>query len=44
VATQDLYNALFPVVQAVISDEGADVAALLEAADATGQAAIDAAS
>jgi multiple sugar transport system substrate-binding protein len=44
VAVQDLYTQLFPVVQAVITDEGADVDALLEAADSQGQAAVDAAS
>lgn len=42
VATQDLYNALFPVVQAVITDKNADIDSLLAAANATGQAAIDA--
>lgn len=42
VATQDLYNALFPVVQAVITDKNADIDALLAAADKTGQTAIDA--
>lgn len=44
VAVQDLYTQLFPVVQAVITDEGADVDALLEAADSQGQTAVDAAS
>lgn len=44
VATQDLYNALFPVVQAVITDKNADVDKLLDEANKTGQAAIDAAS
>ncbi len=44
VATQDLYNQLFPVVQAVISDKNADVDALLAAANKAGQKAIDAAS
>jgi ABC-type glycerol-3-phosphate transport system substrate-binding protein len=43
VATQDLYNALFPVVQAVITDKNADIDALLAAANRTGHAAIDAA-
>jgi len=43
VATQDLYNQLFPVVQAVITDDGADIDALLTAADTAGQKAIDAA-
>lgn len=42
VATQDLYNALVPVVRAVITDKDADIHALLEAANKTGQAAIDA--
>lgn len=40
-AVQDLYAQLFPVVQAVISDEGADVDALLATADEAAQSAID---
>ncbi|GEL95219.1 ABC transporter substrate-binding protein [Cellulomonas composti] len=44
VATQDLYNALFPVVQAVITDDNADIDALLSTANEVGQTAIDAAS
>ena len=44
VATQDLYNQLFPVVQAVITDKDADVDALLTKANTAGQKAIDAAS
>ncbi|MDM7831800.1 ABC transporter substrate-binding protein [Cellulomonas edaphi] len=42
-SVQDLYNALFPVVQAVISEKNADVDKLLDEANTTGQAAIDAA-
>ncbi|RHA38529.1 ABC transporter substrate-binding protein [Cellulomonas rhizosphaerae] len=42
-SVQDLYNALFPVVQAVITDKNADVDKLLDEANKTGQAAIDAA-
>ena len=44
VATQDLYNQLFPVVQAVITDKDADIDALLTKANTAGQKAIDAAS
>ena len=44
VATQDLYNQLFPVVQAVITDKDADIDALLATANKAGQKAIDAAS
>ncbi len=44
VATQDLYNQLFPVVQAVITDQGADIDGLLATATTAAQAAIDAAS
>lgn len=40
-AVQDLYAQLFPVVQAVISDENADVDALLATANEAGQSAID---
>lgn len=43
-SVQDLYNALVPVVQAVITDKNADVDKLLDEANTTGQAAIDAAS
>ncbi len=42
-SVQDLYAQLFPVVQAVISDEGADIDQLLEDANAAGQSAIDSA-
>lgn len=42
VATQDLYNALFPVVQAVITDKNANIDSLLAGANKTAQAAIDA--
>lgn len=42
VATQDLYGALFPVVQAVITDKNADIDALLAEANKAGQTAIDA--
>ncbi|PFG42356.1 ABC-type glycerol-3-phosphate transport system substrate-binding protein [Isoptericola jiangsuensis] len=41
VATQDLYAALDPVVQAVLTDEDADVAALLAEAEANVQNLID---
>ncbi|SKC50601.1 ABC transporter substrate-binding protein [Krasilnikoviella flava] len=41
VATQDLYAALDPVVQAVLTDEGADVDALLADAQAGVQTLID---
>lgn len=40
-SVQDLYGQLFPVVQAVITDENADIDALLETANAAGQAKID---
>ncbi|GCD18633.1 sugar ABC transporter substrate-binding protein [Cellulomonas algicola] len=40
-AVQDLYAQLFPVVQAVISDENADIDALLATANDAGQSAID---
>ncbi|GCE76210.1 ABC transporter substrate-binding protein [Cellulomonas biazotea] len=40
-AVQDLYAQLFPVVQAVISDENADIDALLATANEAGQSAID---
>ncbi|AEE45412.1 ABC transporter substrate-binding protein [Cellulomonas fimi] len=40
-AVQDLYAQLFPVVQAVISDEDADVDALLATANEAAQQAID---
>jgi ABC-type glycerol-3-phosphate transport system substrate-binding protein len=43
VATQDLYNQLFPVVQAVITDKDADIDALLAKAQTAGQKAIDSA-
>ena len=43
VATQDLYNQLFPVVQAVLTDKNADIDALLAKANTAGQKAIDAA-
>ncbi len=42
VATQDLYNALVPAVQAVITDKNADIDALLKTAQETGQAAVEA--
>lgn len=41
-SVQDMYAQLFPVVQAVISDENADIDALLETADTAGQDIIDA--
>ncbi|WP_402464013.1 ABC transporter substrate-binding protein [Isoptericola aurantiacus] len=41
VATQDLYAALDPVVQAVLTDEDADIAALLADAEANVQTLID---
>ncbi|MEN0128207.1 MAG: extracellular solute-binding protein [Brevundimonas sp.] len=41
-SVQDLYNALVPVVQAVITDKNADIDALLTKANKTGQDAIDA--
>ena len=44
VSVQDLYNQLFPVVQAVITDKDADIDALLTKANTAGQKAIDAAS
>lgn len=40
-AVQDLYAQLFPVVQAVVSDENADIDALLATANEAGQSAID---
>jgi ABC-type glycerol-3-phosphate transport system substrate-binding protein len=42
VKTQELYGALDPVVQAVLTDENADIDALLDAANAQIQAALDA--
>jgi ABC-type glycerol-3-phosphate transport system substrate-binding protein len=42
VKTQELYGALDPVVQAVLTDENADINALLDAANAQVQAALDA--
>ncbi|MBO9555366.1 extracellular solute-binding protein [Cellulomonas sp.] len=42
-SVQDLYAQLFPVVQAVISDQNADIDQLLEDANAAGQSAIDSA-
>jgi hypothetical protein len=42
VKTQELYGALDPVVQAVLTDENADIDALLDAANAQVQAALDA--
>jgi len=41
VATQDVYAALDPVVQAVLTDKDADIAALLADANQTAQRAID---
>ena len=41
VATQDVYAALDPVVQAVLTDKGADIDALLAEANQTAQRAID---
>jgi multiple sugar transport system substrate-binding protein len=41
VATQDVYAALDPVVQAVFTDKNADIDALLAAANKTAQRAID---
>jgi multiple sugar transport system substrate-binding protein len=41
-SVQDLYNALVPVVQAVITDKNADIDALLTTANKAGQDAIDA--
>ncbi|GEK21702.1 ABC transporter substrate-binding protein [Cellulomonas xylanilytica] len=40
-STQDTYALLFPVVQAVLTDENADIDALLETANAQGQALLD---
>lgn len=40
-ATQDVYAALDPVVQAVFTDKNADIDALLAAANKTAQRAID---
>jgi hypothetical protein len=40
-STQELYGALDTVVQAVLTDEGADIDALLEQADANVQAILD---
>jgi ABC-type glycerol-3-phosphate transport system substrate-binding protein len=40
VATQSVYHALDPVVQAVLTDRNADVQALLQSANATAQSAI----
>jgi ABC-type glycerol-3-phosphate transport system substrate-binding protein len=40
VATQSVYNALNPVVQAVLTDKNADVESLLEQANSTAQSAI----
>ena len=40
--TQEMYAALDPVVQAVLTDQNADIDALLEAANAQVQALIDA--
>jgi hypothetical protein len=40
--TQELYAALDPVVQAVLTDKNADINALLDAADAQVQAILDA--
>jgi ABC-type glycerol-3-phosphate transport system substrate-binding protein len=40
-SVQDLYAQLFPVVQAVITDQGADIDQLLTDANTAGQAAID---
>jgi ABC-type glycerol-3-phosphate transport system substrate-binding protein len=40
-STQELYGALDTVVQAVLTDEGADIDALLEQADAQVQAVLD---
>lgn len=41
VATQDVYASLDPVVQAVLTDEGADIDALLAEANTAAQRAID---
>lgn len=41
VATQELYGVLDPVVQAVLTDEDADIDGLLQQADAEAQAVID---
>ncbi|MDQ7993331.1 MAG: sugar ABC transporter substrate-binding protein, partial [Propionicimonas sp.] len=41
VATQDVYAALDPVVQAVLTDADADISALLADANQTAQRAID---
>jgi ABC-type glycerol-3-phosphate transport system substrate-binding protein len=43
-ATQDLYALLFPVVQAVLTDQNADIDALLAAANTQAQAVLDQAS
>ena len=40
-STQDTYALLFPVVQAVLTDENADIDALLETANTQGQALLD---
>ncbi|HEU5127441.1 MAG TPA: extracellular solute-binding protein [Glycomyces sp.] len=42
-ATQEVYAVLDPVLQTVLTDEGADIGALLEQAEADAQAAMDAA-
>jgi multiple sugar transport system substrate-binding protein len=39
-ATQSVYNALNPVVQAVLTDKNADVESLLEQANSVAQSAI----
>jgi ABC-type glycerol-3-phosphate transport system substrate-binding protein len=44
IATQDIYAALDTVVQAVLTDQNADIDALLEEANTTAQRAIDSAS
>jgi ABC-type glycerol-3-phosphate transport system substrate-binding protein len=40
-ATQDIYGLLFPVVQAVLTDQNADIAGLLSAANTQAQQLID---
>ncbi|KQS99743.1 ABC transporter substrate-binding protein [Cellulomonas sp. Leaf395] len=40
-STQDTYALLFPIVQAVLTDENADIDALLETANTQGQALLD---
>jgi len=40
-STQDTYALLFPIVQAVLSDQNANVDTLLAAANTQGQALLD---